>query len=49
MPIYDEFREAVIKDFSKNRRNKINEQVELCLVKNEDVIKDGYGLNKWQF
>ena len=49
MPTYEEFREAVIRDFSKNRGNKTDEQVELCLVENEDVIKDGYGLNKWQF
>lgn len=49
MPTYEEFREAVIKDFSENRGNRTDEEVREFLAKNEDVIEDWYGLNKWEF
>ena len=49
MSTYEEFREAVIKDFSENRGNRTDEEVREFLAKNEDVIEDGYGLNKWEF
>ncbi|MEJ8751114.1 hypothetical protein WKS98_00600 [Lagierella sp. ICN-221743] len=40
MPTYEEFREAVIKDFSENRGNRTDEEVREFLAKNEDVIED---------
>lgn len=41
MPKYEEFRKAVIKDFSINRGNRTDEEVREFLAENEDVIKDG--------
>ena len=34
MPIYEEFREAVIKDFSENRGNRTDEEVKDFLAEN---------------
>ena len=48
IPTYEEFREAVIRDFSKNRGNKTDEQVELCLAENEDIIEADYRTNLWE-
>lgn len=49
MPTYEEYKEAVIEHFSKNRGNSTDEQVRECLAENEDVIEDDYELNKWEF
>lgn len=48
IPTYKEFRDAVIKDFSKNRGNKTDEQVEYCISENEDIIKGDYKTNVWE-
>lgn len=49
IPTYEEFREAVIKDYSENRGNRTDEEVRVFLAENEDVIEDDYDLNKWEF
>lgn len=49
MPTYEEYKEAVIEHFSKNGSNSTDKQVRECLAENEDAIRDGYGLSRWQY
>lgn len=48
IPSYEEFKNEVIKHFSKTRGSRSDKEVNDFLKNNEDVIKADYNTNVWE-